>query len=89
MSTKRTRRERSQMTRADAVATIEKLAGRTQRMATSSSVGCFSDGVREVCEPGTLTFQILYAGEFADDLDVAEALRVLGGHKLPAKEVVK
>jgi hypothetical protein len=77
------RRKRSELTHADAVKAVSKFASTIKRFCETDegfvipNAGC---GLNEIL------VKILASGSFGAASDFFEGLRVLGGHKLPAKE---
>lgn len=78
----RRRRKRSHLTKQDCLGALEVWAGKVQRMMETSEGFLTSQN----CEPGTIKAAFLLEGNFGTTDDMFEAIRVLAGHKLPAKE---
>lgn len=76
------RRKRSHMTEADCLEAFREFSKRVQRMA-EGSFGLY-DG--EFAPADQLGVRFLVSGNFGVGSPLFEAIRVLGGHKLPAKE---
>ena len=80
---KKPRRKRSELTHGEAVKAVEEWAGDIQRMLNTSEK---FDGVGEAeRDLSLLTYKFQVRGKFTTHQDFFEAIRVLGGHKLPAK----
>ena len=77
------RRKRSHMTEADCLEAMRLFSKRVNRMLTGSH------GIEPGYTPapdGEVTVGFSVSGSFGVADDLFEAVRVLGGHKLPAKE---
>jgi hypothetical protein len=75
------RRKRSHMTEADCLESLRCFSGRVERMLTGSH------GIEPhtFAPDGQVTVAFSVCGSFGVADDLFEAVRVLGGHKLPAK----
>ena len=80
---KKPRRKRSELTHSAAVKAVEEWAADIERMANSSED--FDLG-QTPSPPGYIVYKMKVKGGFTTHIEFFEALRVLGGHKLPAKE---
>jgi hypothetical protein len=78
----RRRRKRSHLSWNDCLPVLEKFAGRVHRMEESSDVDRWGGGLP--AEPA-LNVIFLVKGGFGVATDLYEAIRVLAGHRLPAK----
>ena len=76
------RRKRSHLTEADCLQALAAFAARVKRQKESSE-SFFHGG--ECLSQDEITVTFLVAGEFGVAHDLFEAVRVLAGHKLPAK----
>lgn len=74
------RRKRSHMTEADCLEALRVFAGKVERM-VEGSMGCGGD---HLCPSGSISVQFQLKGGFGVGGPIFEAIRVLGGHKLPA-----
>ena len=77
------RRKRSHLTEKDCHKAVADFARRIDRMADTSAG---MDGHRSFAPGGFITAQMSVKGNFGSNEDFWEAMRVLGGHKLPAKQ---
>lgn len=77
------RRKRSDMTEADCLEAMREFSGRVNRFMETSSPRPFEF---ECAPDGTIVVAFQVRGGFGVADPIFEAIRVLGGHKLPAKE---
>jgi len=81
------KRRRSEFSKEDCFGAVEAFSKRVVRMASTSDAGMFrfeSSGAPPMGE-GHINVQIMINGEFGDQSDFFEALRVLSGAVLPRK----
>jgi hypothetical protein len=76
------RRKRSELTEADCLEVLRGFASRVNRMMESSEPFTPCGDIPE----GTITIKFQVRGSFGTGDRIFEAIRVMAGHKLPAKE---
>ena len=88
-TTKTKRRKRSELTKADCLLVFEFFAKRVKRFAETTDGGMFGTHNQHgisVLPRGQINVMFAVEGGFGISDDLFEAIRVLGGHKLPNKE---
>lgn len=80
------RRKRSNMTEAEAIEAFKKFCTLVERQGETSDASMFRRGGALNMEQGHINVQFMVSGDFGVAEELFEAVRIFGGHKLPAKD---